>query len=279
MPAKPIWFAASMLMLSSLACLATDIKDTVETLNKGVQLLQEIDQSGTWKYLGEGVDAIEKADGYTGTLTVTRGKTNTTGDTITEVTESLTWNIRTDPDNDSMIEVVRDGETRNYLILDNETYRIEDGQYFCLQSGELNEDEFATGLDGVFIKYSAESAGVQVMSVAEADGSETINGFETDKYKLVSKLQEALDILAELPSAELQTEIEGVPEFYIDGALYIDKSTQALVKFDARYADLEKTEGNQFVFELTELGGQPDIVRPEPAQIAQPCTPSATATP
>lgn len=276
---KRILLAFGMALFSSVACLATDIKDTVETLNKGVSLLQEIDKSGTWKYLTEGVDAIEKADGYAGTLTVTRGATNDAGDTITTVQETLVWNIQTDADDDSMIEVVRDGETRNYLIVDNQTYRVEDGQYICLESGNLSEDEFATGLDGVFVKYSAESAGVQVISIAEAEGTETVNGFETDKYKLVSKLQEALDILAELPSDELQKEIDGVPEFYIDGALYIDKETKALVKFDAKYADLDKKEGNTFAFELIQLGGQPNFTMPDPSQISQPCTTTPTATP
>lgn len=265
-------FVAVMLMLSSLACLVSDVKDAVETINKGVQLLQKIDESGTWKYISEGMEGLNNANGYAAAVTVTRGTTNDAGDTITSVTETLVWNIRTDADDDSMIEVIRDGETRSYLIVGDQAYRIEDGRYFCLQSGQNEEEIFAVGVDGVFVKYSAESTGVQVMSVAESAGSETINGFDTEKYTLISKLQEALDILKEFPSEELQQEIADVPPFYINGALNVDKTTRALIRFDAQYANLDKKEGNTFRFEVTELGNQPDFTAPEPGQISQACT-------
>lgn len=265
-------FVAVMLMLASLACLVSDVKDAVETINKGVQLLQEIDESGTWKYISEGMDGLNNANGYAAAVTVTRGTTNDAGDTITSVTETLVWNIRTDADDDSMIEVIRDGETRSYLIVDDQAYRIEDSRYFCLQSGQNEEEIFAVGVDGVFFKYSAESAGVQVMSVAESAGSETVNGFDTEKYTLISKLQEALDILKEFPSEELKQEIADVPPFYINGALNVDKTTRALIRFDAQYANLDKKEGNVFRFEVTELGNQPDFTAPEPGQISQACT-------
>lgn len=271
-------FVAVMLMLASLACLVSDVKDAVETINKGVQLLQEIDESGTWKYISEGMDGLNNTNGYAAAVTVTRGTTNDAGDTITRVTETLVWNIRTDADDDSMIEVIRDGETRSYLIVDNQAYRIEDGRYFCLQSGQNEEEIFAAGVDGAFFKYSAESAGVQVMSVAESAGSETVNGFDTEKYTLISKLQEALDILKEFPSEELQQEIADVPPFYINGVLNVDKTTRALIRFDAQYANLDKKEGNAFRFEVTELGNQPDFTAPEPDQISQACT-QPTPTP
>jgi hypothetical protein len=273
---KRISILLSLLVLPALACIISDIQDTVETLSKAAELLQEIDESGTWTYISEGTEQLSQSDGYVATVNATQGSVNATGDTITEVTETLLWEITQDADDDSMITVTRDGETRNYLMVDNESYILEDGQYRCLQGGDYDEDVFATGASEVFREYSATAIGVQLMSVAERDGDETINDFDTEKYNLVSKLQEAIDILAELPSDELRQELNQTGDFYVNGSLNIDKASRALIRFNAQYADLEKMEGTDFTFEVSQLGGIPDITKPDASQISEAC-PEPTA--
>ena len=265
MALRRIFLMITMLTLASLACLVSDVKDAVDTVSKAVELLQEIDESGTWTYIGDGLDGIDKANGFAGTIEIIEGATNDTGDTITSVETSIRWSIQTDADDDAAITVIRNDERRDFVVINRgennvDTYRVTgEGNYECLQSGQTEDDLFATGLDEAFAQYSALAVGVQAISVAEEDGKETINNFSTTRYKLVSKLQEALDILSEFPSEELRQEIADVPEFYINGSLNIDDATKALVGFNAAYADLEKKEGNTFAFEVTELGNQPDI--------------------
>jgi hypothetical protein len=199
-----------------------------------------------------------------------------------ETTDRLVWEISVDAQGDSALRVIRNDEVRNFITVNQETYRVEGDTYVCVryvnsqgqtmvvtQSGE--DELFASDTDEAFAAYSLISAGVQVMSVAEEDGSETLNGITTTRYKLISKLPEALEILKEFPSDDLQQTIEDIPPFYIDGAINIDTTTQALIRFSSVYADLEKKQGNTFLYAVSELGNQPDITAPDPAKITTPC--------
>lgn len=290
MATQRILLVILLLMLASTACILTDLRDAVETVNKAVDLLTEISESGTWTYIGDGVNAITSSEGYKGTITIAEGTTNDTGETITATTSSVRWEISTDADSESRIVTVQNDQTFTFVTVKsdrsdsngNPIYDIyrenATGQYECWTNQDGENELFAASLSEAFAQYSAVAIGVQAISIAEEDGTESLNGFETTRYKLVSKLQEALDILAEFPSDELQQDIADVPPFYIDGALYIDQESQALVRFEALYADLEKKQGNQFLFELNELGNQPDI-QVTPSQIVTPCAANPTATP
>lgn len=261
-----------MLMGAALACDLSDVEDAVETVSKAVDLLQEISDSGTWKYTTEGIDALEKADGFAAEATLTSGSTTQTGESITQVNREVLWSISVDAQGDSMLRIVQDDTVLNYLTVDNKRYLINnDGTYSCDDTTD-EQDIFAGNVGDLFVQYSASAIGVQAISVAERESTnESLNGFTTTKYRLVSKLQEALDILKEIDSADLKKEIEGVPPFYIDGAIYIDNATKALVRFEATYSDLERFEGNTFIFNVTTLGNQPDYTAPDPAQIVKQC--------
>lgn len=284
---KRHYLVVACLMLGVLACdLLTDIQDTVQSLNEAVELLQEISESGTWEILGDGTEALQNADGYRGIITLTEGTTNATGNQITDVTDNVIWNIRTDASGNSEVQVDSNGEIRNFVIFDEKTYRVEeDGTYTCLnQQGDANEADVtiaAIDLNEVFIEYSALSVGVQIMSVAEEQGTESLNDFTTTRYTLVSKLEEALEILGNFPSDELQQDVDSVPEFYIDGEMFIDNDTGALVRFIANYANLEEMQGNSFEFDLLALGNQEPVPAPDEALITTPCetTSEPTATP
>jgi hypothetical protein len=279
--AKYLMFVIGMMSLASTACIFSDIKDTVDTVNKAVDLLQEIEESGTWTYVGDGLEAIDQAGGFAATLQITEGATNTSGDQITTAETNIRWQITADAEGDAQIITSQNDQRREFIIINkggneaDEVYLLTpEGEYRCQKSGEPSSDLFATSIEEAFAQYSAVAVGVQAISVAEEDGAETINDFETTKYKLVSKLEEALDILKEFPSEDLRKSIEDVPEFYVNGALYIDQETKALIRFEADYANLEEKKGNQIRFEIADLGEQEDIDI-DPAKVSVPCTTTA----
>jgi len=280
MAIKPPILVIGALVMASLACIVSDVRDVAKTVSSGVALLQEIEQSGTWKYIGDGLTALDTANGYAATFQLAEGSTNATGDTLTSTTQRVTWTTSTDSDGDSRVSVVENDQREEYVIINRgqnrtETYRVNDGKYDCVIG---TEDAFlAATVTGTFAQYSALAVGIQAISVAEEEGSASVGSFSTTKYRLVSKLPEALEILSNLPAADLQAQIAEVPEFYIDGALYIDDASKALVRFEAAYADLEKNQGNQFSFEVTELGNQADI-QINDSDITTACpTPSTTS--
>ncbi|MFP4322268.1 MAG: hypothetical protein ACLFTK_07435 [Anaerolineales bacterium] len=285
---RRVILVVGLLMASSLACQAIeDIQQVVETVDRSVQLLREIDESGTWQYSVDGIEALNNADGYAGTLTIVRGQTNPTGDEITATDESLRWEISTDADGETRIIDIRNDERREFISVrppnattdsERDTYLVNnDGTLECVTDG--TNTTFATSLSEAFAEYSAIAVGVQALSIAEEDGTETINGVQTTRYRLESRLDEALDILADFPSEDLRQSVADVPEFYIDGALYIAQEGGELMRFNATYADLDEQRGNNFSFEVRELGNQPDITLDE-SRIVQPCNAGAsTPTP
>jgi hypothetical protein len=260
-----------LLMSAALACEMSEVQDAVETVSKTVVLLEEINESGTWKYTTEGIEALGKSNGFVAEAIITSGTTTPTGETITSTNREIRWAMTTDADGDSTLRITQGNEVREYLGVGDKSYRVENGSYSCLDNAD-QDDLFAGDVSTLFIQYSANAAGVQVISVAEQENAaESMNGFTTTKYRLVSKLQEALDILRDLESDDLRKEIEGVPPFYIDGALYIDNATNALIRFEGHYADLERQEGNTFIFNVTQMGNIPDIIAPDPSKITKQC--------
>jgi hypothetical protein len=264
-----ILIAPVMLVLASTACIISDAKDAVDTASRAISLLSEIAESGTWTYITEGLEALDTAGGFSGTVDIVQGTSNATGDAITETSETIHWDIQVDADDDVRITEVDNDTVITVVTVDGQSYLEENGSYSCLND-QQGETVFARNLDDAFASYGALAAGVQAISIAEEDGTETINGRNTTRYRLVSKLEEAIEILSEFPSDELRESIEDVPEFYVDGALFIDQETSALMRFNATYADLEENEGTQFTFEVTQLGNQPDISI-DPSQITQAC--------
>ncbi len=283
-----ILLVIGLLMSASFACqVIEDVQQAIETVDRAVQLLQEIEESGTWQYAGDGIDALNNAGGYAGTLEIMRGQTNPAGDEILELEENVRWQISTDADGESRIVDIRNDERREFITVrpanatsdqQRETYLVNnDGTLECVTN--TTNDAFATSLSDAFAEYSALAVGVQALSVAEEDGSETINGVQTTRYRLESRLQEALDILGDFPSGDLQQTVNEVPEFYVDGTLYIAQNSGELMRFNAAYADLDAQRGNNFTFEVSELGNQPDVTLDE-SQIVEPCgVTSPTPTP
>jgi|GEM_PF-4507361 len=286
---KRLLILVAFMMSTSLACILSDVQDAVETIGKGIELLQEIEESGTWSYIGDGLESIDQANGFAGTIEIQSGTPSDTGETLVEVADSVIWNISTDANGNSRLSVIRDDEERDYILVQDpnnsnrqQAYRVVgDNRYECLNQADYNEDIFATSIEGAFAEYSALAIGVQAMSIAEEAGTESINGFTTTQYDLVSKLDEALEIASEFPSPELQQEIDNLPGFYIAGTINVDQASGALVRFSANYANIDDREGNTFLFTLSELGNQPAVPVPSGSEITVACTSgvSPTSTP
>ena len=280
---KPIALILAALLISTLACSFTDdAQKAIETVSKSAELLQEIADSGTFKYIADGMTALDnQPGGYASRITLLEGTTDTTGQTITDTTNSVVWTISTDEQGSTHANVVRNDETYEFISVEDKTYRIEDGQYRCVAYKEGDEwltvsqdenDLTSVRADEIFAGYSFLTAGLASFSVAEKGAAETINGVATTQYTLVNKLDEAKTILSEFPSDDLQQSLEDVPAFYVNGTLYIADESKALMRYQAQYANLDDQKGNQFNFEVTELGNQPDITAPQESQITVPCT-------
>lgn len=261
-----------LLMGATLACDLSEVEDTVNAVSKAVTLLQEISESGTWKYTTEGLEALDKTNGFAAEATMTSGDTTATGESIAQINRQVFWSISADAQGDSILRITQGDTVREYLTVDNKRYLVNaDGTYSC--DDTTNEDEiFAGNVGELFVQYSATAIGVQAISVAEQENTNvSMNGFTTTQYHLVSKLQDALDILRDVESEDLKKEIANVPPFYIDGVIYIDNTTKALIRFEATYSDLERHEGNTFIFNVTALGNQPDYTAPDPTEIVKQC--------
>ncbi|MBI5929631.1 MAG: hypothetical protein HY862_10005 [Chloroflexi bacterium] len=261
-----------MLMGATLACDLGKVQDTVKAVSKAVDLLQEISESGTWKYTTEGIEALDKANGFAAEATLTSGETTATGESITQINRQVLWSISADAQGDSMLSITQSDTVLQYLTVDKKRYLVNaDGTYSCDDTTD-EADIFAGNVGDLFVQYSADAIGVQAISVAEQQSTnESVNGFTTTKYRLVSKLQDALDILKDVDSDDLKKSIADVPPFFIDGTIYIDNATKALIRFEATYSDLDRKEGNTFIFNVTALGNQPDYTAPDPSKITKAC--------
>jgi hypothetical protein len=128
------------------------------------------------------------------------------------------------------------------------------------------------GVSSAFEEYSIEATGIHLLSVANEVGDETLAGRAATHYELVSKLPEALEILTKLDSQDLQAKIAEAGTFDLSGDLYVDQQTDAILRFDSVYVQMDKQRRMEFTFAITQWGGMPDIPEPGAGQIAVACT-------
>ncbi|MBI5958882.1 MAG: hypothetical protein HY866_09120 [Chloroflexi bacterium] len=262
-----------------LACgFFDDAKDVVETVDAAVSLLQEIEKSGTWEYISDGLQGLEDQDqGYTAVVHLRDGNVNSDHQFESPLKMDVVIEVQVDADGDMLLLVDEAGTKRQYFIehsADSSTptrvYRIEDGRYVCVKSDEEGST-FDSGLDGIFEQYAGLAVGAQFLSVAKETGADKVAGREVTEYELESKVPEALKILEKIDSAELKQKIDESGEFALSGGLSLDKKTGALMQFISTYDDLDDQRRTELSFEITQWGSVPDIPAPTADQITTVC--------
>ncbi|MBN1200837.1 MAG: hypothetical protein JXJ20_03175 [Anaerolineae bacterium] len=269
----------AFMLATTLACgFCNKVADLVDTIDDAVQLLEEIEQSGTWQYITDGLDGLaDQEAGYEALVTLREGPVNAAGEYEGALSQDLAISMQVDPGGDALAQIRVEDRIEDYFIAHNpdpdeesDVYRVDDGRYFCVNNnddGALIRD----GLNSVFAEYALSAAGVQLLSVANEEGEAVIADRTTTHYELESKVREALDILGRFDNDDLQEKINEAGEFEMSGDLYIDQDTDALLRFDSVYHNLDKQRRTEFTFEVTQWGGVADITMPADVEVADPC--------
>jgi hypothetical protein len=272
--------AIVLLLLTSMACqLSNDVKNAVDTVDQASALLREISDKGTWRYVTKGLDVLKnQTEGYQATVQFQEGPgTPATGYSGT-LSRDVTVALQVDGQNDMLANVTTGGQTQQFFVdgiaadatMQSNVYLLQNGRYACV-SDAPEAQIIRNGIDGVFAEYGDEAAGLELLSIAEYDDDVDVAGRTTNHYQLESRINEALDLLDKFDSGELRSKVEAAGQFELSGDLYIDQETEALMRLNATYAQVDTQRLVTFGFEITQWGGIPDIPDPTADLIDRPC--------
>jgi hypothetical protein len=278
---KPCRAAAFVLLLTAAisACgTLGDAKGTADTVDKAVNLLHEIDENGTWKQVSDGLQNLTaQKQGFVAAVHLRDGKIDSAGNLEDPPTQEITMTIQVDAGNNALLHVIEADQTRDYLVegyrkvtSSTRIYRIENGQYSCVGAGDDGQ-WLQGGLSSVFEQYRATAAGVQLLSVAQKIGDDTAANRSATRYRLESRVPDALAILKKVDNTGLQQKVDAAGKFQVSGDLYLDKDTLALLRFASTYDDLNVARRTEFSFEITQWGSVSDIPGPADARVAVAC--------
>jgi len=272
--------ALILLLMSALSACSTleGMKDTADTVDQAVNLLHEIDENGTWQQIADGLENLSaQKQGFAAAVHLHEGKVDRAGNIEDPPDQNVTMIIQVDAENNALLHIVEVGQGRDYLVEgfratpgSSRIYRVENGQYFCAEAADEGY-WLQNGLNGVFERYGITAASVQFLTVTNKTGDETIANRPATRYRLESKIPEALAILKKLDNTELQRRVDAAGKSQITGELYLDKDTQALLRFVSTSDDPDAGQRIEFSFEITQWGGINDIPRPVDSQIAVAC--------
>jgi hypothetical protein len=263
--------ALALLLAATLACgFVDDIRGTVNTVNRAVELLDDLEQNGTWKYVADGLDALRDQDaGYTATTAFSRS-----GDGVdNSAPAAKTIRLHVDGQRNALVQITEGTTLTNYFIqMDRGTdvalYEIDGNEYRCVTAGD---HVLRNGVDSLFADAAIAATGLRLLSVVEKTDDVEVLGRDATAYKLVSKVPEARDIVTEFENADLQARLDTTGPFDLSGSLIIDDKTGALLYFESTYSGSEPHENIYLSFEITQWDGIPDIPLPTDAQIVEAC--------
>lgn len=271
-----IGVVVGLMAVASMACsIVDDVSDTVDSVNEvvdsvdqAVSLLEDIENNGSWETISTGLDALVNQDqGYLADMRFEESRSGS-------VTRSAAFAMQVDGQND--ILAVLNGGTQFFVdgnpaaAAQSNVYRIDNGRYTCVNDSE-EARLIRSGVNGVFTEYSLIATGVQLLSVVDEVGDDTVAGRDVTHYTLESKIDEALEILKKFNNPDLQAKIAQAGSFELTGDLYVDKSTEAILRFNSTYAQTDQSHRIDLSFNVTQWGGVADIAEPTPDQIALPC--------
>jgi hypothetical protein len=263
--------ALALLLTATLACgFVDDIRGTVNTVDRAVELLDDLEQNGTWNTVSDGLDALRDQDaGYTAAVVFTRSGAGLDNPDPA----AMTIRLHVDGQRNALVQITEGTTLTNYFIqtdrgTDTALYEIDRNEYRCVSAGD---HVLRNSVDSLFEDAAIAATGLRLLSVVEKTDDVEVLGRDATDYQLVSKVPDALDIVTEFDNADLQTRLDATGPFDLSGSLIIDDKTGALLYFESTYTVSEPHETIYLSFEITQWDGIPDIPLPTEAQIVEAC--------
>jgi hypothetical protein len=251
------WRWVVVMLVMGLALGACGMAEDVRTVDEAITLLQKLEDNGAWRYLQDGIEALNNQDGY-------RARVRWQ-DTQSAITLTLTR----DAQGRGWAALEQDGQTSRYFIDGAAVYHQRDqadmdGGYMCADDAPLLQD----GVAGILTGYRDAATGLQSLSVVTDATEDSLLEREATRYEVISTFPDAVAILDQYDNAQLRDRVVQAGDFDLSGTLVIDDATDALLRFESHYRapDVEVS----LSFAVTQWGDVPPV---QPPDIAVPCQP------
>ncbi|MBN1679653.1 MAG: hypothetical protein JW966_05130 [Anaerolineae bacterium] len=263
--------------------LVDDTRDTVDTVDEAVDLLQDVDKNGVWTTLADGLEALgDQEAGFLAAILLEEGAAGAGGAFEGVPDRQVTVLLQVDGDGD-MLADVSDGEQQaaQYYVeagtapdVERRVYRVETGGFHCLTTDDPQHVLLSGGLTGLFEAGRVTATGIQLLVVADKnDDDSPVLDRDATHYDLVSRVPDALDVLAKTDNDELKAAVRAVDQFDLSGEITLDDETGALLRYDSSYAEVESGHLTVFRFEITRWSIDDTITPPADADIVTACEP------
>jgi len=266
----------ALLLLTVPGCAAVDdVRDVAGTVDEAVTVLQDLERNGAWDAISRGLDGLAAHDaGYAAVLTVQAGAAGPDGAFDGDPEQDVTIRWLVDGEGEARAEVSAVGPAETYFVAGDPAspdaaavYRLDGDEAACATEGEA-VPLLRAGLWGLFGGEGPEAAGLQRLAVATDAGEASVAGRAGTEYRLEPRIEQALAVVRAFDDPELAARLEDAGRFELSGSLVLDAETDALLRFDSDYRQVDAGRRVVTAFEVTQWGDVPDV--PTPA-IAVPC--------
>lgn len=272
-----IGLVLALLVLFLAACATFDeTRETADTVDDAVALMQAVDKRGAAARVSEGVDDLGAAGvGYEATVVVRQGRLSADGAPDTAAASEWTYVLRVDAEGDLQATLAGGDTPGTYVVPGDQpspapVYRVTAGSYACA-SGDPAAG-LSAGLAGLIAAHDALAAAPQALAVIAEPEEATIASREATQHIIVSRVADALHILDTYGGDEaLRQAVAAAETVAFSGEVAFDDATGALLRLYSTTIRRDQNQWAEFRFELTQWDDVPDVVRPAAAQIAVPC--------
>lgn len=273
-----IGLAGALLALSLAACASFDeARETTDTVDDAVALMQAVDERGAVGRANQGVDDLGAAGvGYEATVVVRQGRLTADGAPDDNTASEQHYTLRVDAEGDLQAALGEGGTPVTYVVPGDQpapapVYRVTGDSYACA-SADPAAAGLGDGLAGLIAAQDALAAAPLTLAVIAKPEEATVAGREATRHILASRVEDALRILNTYGSSEmLEQAIAAAETVTLSGEVAFDDGTGALLRLRTITTWRDQDRWAEFRFELTQWGSVPDVPRPDAAQIALPC--------
>ena len=270
---------ASMLLALLLSACATfdETRETADTVDDAVALMQAVDERGVAGRVGQGVNDLGAAGvGYEAAVVVRQGRLNADGALDSAVTSEQHYTLRVDAEGDLQAALSGGESPATYVVPGDQpspapVYRVAGDSYVCA-SDVPAATGLGDGLAGLIAAHGALAAAPQTLSVIAEPEETTVAGREATQHTLVAQVEDALRILDTYGGdAALEQAVAAAETVTLSGEAAFDDGTGALLRLHTTTTRRDQDQWTEFRFEVTQWDGVPEVARPDAAQIAVPC--------
>jgi len=276
-PAR-IGLAGVLLVLLLAACATFDeTRETANTVDDAVALMQAVDEHGVAGRISQGVDDLGTAGiGYEAAVVVRQGRLNTDGTPDSAAASEWRYTLQVDAEGDLQATLTGGDAPASYVVPGDQpspapVYRVTGDSYACA-SDDPASAALSGGLAGLIAAYDALAAAPQTLAVIAEPEETTVANREATQHTIVSRVADALRILDTYGGNEaLAQAVAAAEAVTFSGEAVFDDATGALLRLHSTTSRRDQGQWTEFRFELTQWDGVPDVVRPDASQIGVPC--------